>query len=330
MTDARYFVNCIYDPTSTLAGALGAGTLTAPVAAGQGSRFGSNFPVRGVIFSVDADGDPTGLFEIVEITARTTDSLTITRAQESTTAQVWASGDYIVAGVTAGIMQAILDGLRAAETAMADHDANALGSFHGISWQQDLYTFPVASFVNLSALRVTGVLPTAGQYLRADPALDGQASWQDGDWSEYVTTVTRSRSLIALADVTDLIAPLLEFSIYEFEAWISFYTAATTTGIQLAMNHGSISGNFPIHGKITIPLTTTTEQIAYFKAIDSGVTTPSVPAAGAANVMLAKIEGVIHTAGSANLAVRWGSEVAGSNVFIGKGSTLRVKRVGPA
>ncbi len=45
--------------------------------------------------------------EIVSITARDTDSLTIARAQEGTTGQAFSAGDYIVLDFTAGTFEAL-------------------------------------------------------------------------------------------------------------------------------------------------------------------------------------------------------------------------------
>lgn len=121
MTDALYFRNAIQDPHSTVATLLpasGEGSTTLAVASGHGAaRFPTSFPFKMALFAVDEDGAPTGAFEVVKATASAgTDQFTVTRAQESTTAIEWAVGTYITHGVTAGIMQALLDGLRAAET----------------------------------------------------------------------------------------------------------------------------------------------------------------------------------------------------------------------
>ena len=52
-------------------------------------------------------GDPLGANELVLVTAQSTDTLTIIRAQEGTTAQTWAYGTPVQATVTAGSWQTI-------------------------------------------------------------------------------------------------------------------------------------------------------------------------------------------------------------------------------
>lgn len=59
-------------------------------------------------------GDPLGSNEIVLVTVRATDTLTITRAQESTTAQTWAYGTPVQAVVTAASWQTIYNRITAA------------------------------------------------------------------------------------------------------------------------------------------------------------------------------------------------------------------------
>jgi len=50
------------------------------------------------------------LTEIVALTARSGNTITITRAQEGTTARSWASGTRVFAGVTAGTLVALANG----------------------------------------------------------------------------------------------------------------------------------------------------------------------------------------------------------------------------
>ena len=323
MTDRAIVKDWPGDPVSTVATLLTVGGNTLAVATGQGARFAS--PAAGeytviTLGTVDA-------YEVIKVDTRTADSMHISgRGIGGTVAQEWPVGTEIQTGPPALVFNLYL---QAAD--MELHDANALGMAHGITFAQDVATFGDATLVTVGNLKARGggAGAAVGQYLRASNT-DGLAMWQDGEWTEVMTTATRSRSLTALADVTDLTTALLEFSMYKFEAWISFYTAATTTGIQLAMGYPGGVGSVPIHGKITVPLTATTEQIAYFKAVNAGLTTPSVSATGINNPFIAKIEGVIHTSAADALAVRFASEVAGSNVTIVKGSTLRVKYLGIA
>lgn len=69
------------------------------VATGQGSRFPA-VPFNATIWPSGASPDPTNA-EIVRVTARTSDTLTITRAQEGSTARSVVAGDVIAATITA-------------------------------------------------------------------------------------------------------------------------------------------------------------------------------------------------------------------------------------
>jgi Pectate lyase superfamily protein len=96
--------------SSNLAG--GAGGAGSQLAAGDTSLLlstgdGAKFPATTNGTWKLLLGDPLGANEIVLVTTRATDTLTITRAQEGTTAQTWAYGTPVQAVVTAGSWQAI-------------------------------------------------------------------------------------------------------------------------------------------------------------------------------------------------------------------------------
>lgn len=87
---------------TTVATAVAIGDTTVTVKAGTGSLFGS--PAGGSV-QVATFCDPLfTVFEVVLITARSTDTFTITRAQELTTAAAWPSGSNFFAGATAGVL----------------------------------------------------------------------------------------------------------------------------------------------------------------------------------------------------------------------------------
>ena len=87
--------------TTTLAAALTSGATTITLAAGTGSLFPS--PGAGQFFSVTLNDALTGnIYEIAYCTARTGDSLTVTRGREGTTARAWLIGDFAYRTLTAG------------------------------------------------------------------------------------------------------------------------------------------------------------------------------------------------------------------------------------
>lgn len=96
----QLFVN---NALSALAGAIASGATTCAVQAGHGVRFPT--PTGGDYFLLtlfQLVGAVESNHEIVKVTARSVDTLTIVRAQESTTARAWGVGDQISHRGTAG------------------------------------------------------------------------------------------------------------------------------------------------------------------------------------------------------------------------------------
>lgn len=97
-------LNLPNNATTTLAGALNESATTVLLAPGSGVKFpaldaGEFFPLTLV---TTVDGDPRR--EIVYVTARNVDSLTVLRAQEGTVASAFSAGDYAGAHITAGCL----------------------------------------------------------------------------------------------------------------------------------------------------------------------------------------------------------------------------------
>lgn len=89
---------------STLASGITAASTSIALATGTGSKFptlaaGDYFPAT--------ISNPDGTFEIVRVTARSGDTLTVTRAQEGTTALAFDAGTLIELRLTAGTIDAI-------------------------------------------------------------------------------------------------------------------------------------------------------------------------------------------------------------------------------
>ena len=97
--------NAAYSLVATAPSPASSGT-SLVVTAGEGGRFPA-VPFNATVWATGAQpvfaagGTTGGNFEIVRVTARTTDTLTITRAQESTTARTIVVGDQIAATITA-------------------------------------------------------------------------------------------------------------------------------------------------------------------------------------------------------------------------------------
>lgn len=92
--------NFAYSTVATAPSPATSGT-SLVVAAGQGARFGSTFPCNATVFQTGATAEQIASGgEIVRVTARSTDTLTITRAQEGTAARTIVVGDQIAVTVT--------------------------------------------------------------------------------------------------------------------------------------------------------------------------------------------------------------------------------------
>ena len=89
--------------SSTLLNSVTAGSTSIVLASGGGSKFpaitGSDFFLATIY---DISGSTEINHEIVKVTARTGDTLTVTRAQESTTANAYGAGARIELRLTAG------------------------------------------------------------------------------------------------------------------------------------------------------------------------------------------------------------------------------------
>lgn len=92
---------------STLAGAIGPSATSLTVAPGDGAKFPS--PAAGQQFALTLNDNATGLiYEVVYVTSRSGDVMTIVRAQEGTTAKSWNIGDKCWNGPTSGQMAAMV------------------------------------------------------------------------------------------------------------------------------------------------------------------------------------------------------------------------------
>ena len=89
---------------TTLSGAISAGATSLVLAPGTGALFPN--PAAGQFFALSLTDAATGFdHEIVYVTARVGDTLTIMRGQEGTAAQPWLAGDKAANQLTAGTLQ---------------------------------------------------------------------------------------------------------------------------------------------------------------------------------------------------------------------------------
>ena len=89
---------------STVAATLASGATSMTVASGTGSRFPSPTGNQFFRLTLTSESAPNTIFEIVYVTARSGDVLTIIRGQEGSTDQSWAIGDLCGNVPTAGML----------------------------------------------------------------------------------------------------------------------------------------------------------------------------------------------------------------------------------
>ena len=104
MTATRFANNA----NTTLGSAASPSATAITVASGTGAAFPTL--ALGQYFMATLSATSTGLpNEIVKVTARTGDTMTVVRAQEGTTAQAWTVGDRFSNFVTAGFLNSLID-----------------------------------------------------------------------------------------------------------------------------------------------------------------------------------------------------------------------------
>ncbi len=93
---------------TTLGSAISPTATAITVASGTGAKFPA--PATGQYFTATLFSSPTGLpNEIVRVTARAGDTMTVVRGQEGTTAQAWSVGDTLSNFVTAEFLNQLVD-----------------------------------------------------------------------------------------------------------------------------------------------------------------------------------------------------------------------------
>lgn len=123
----QLFANNAY---GSLGATLASGATSLTLATGQGARFPS--PTGGDFFlltlvGLDSNGNENA-WEIVKVTGRSTDALTIVRAQEGTTAATWIAGTRAELRATAGTFDSLTDATEAAAAAPVQSVAGRTGA----------------------------------------------------------------------------------------------------------------------------------------------------------------------------------------------------------
>ena len=101
---------------STLASAINASATSITVATGEGARFPAISTTGDYFYLTLANASVN---EIVKVTARSSDTMTITRAQDGTTAQSFSTSDSVQLKVNKGMLDGIKSDVNDYATAMA-------------------------------------------------------------------------------------------------------------------------------------------------------------------------------------------------------------------
>ena len=143
---------------------------------------------------------------------------------------------------------------------------------------------------------------------------------------------TQQSTSTTLSNINELVLPVEANSIYEIDAFITFQSAATTTGLGIGVLTPSLSKNFI---EIVIPITSTAAasqlRTIFPNAVVAGnntsITGTGVTAANSNHT--ARISGLIKTNSiNGNCQLQFKSEVSGSAVTLQIGSIMTLKKIG--
>ncbi len=194
----------------------------------------------------------------------------------------------------------------------------------------------IVSAINVLFGRVLPSGGTTGQVLTKTSATNYAASWQTASGGGGVTpdikrlTATQQSTVTALANVTSLVSALAANATYRVTAFVTFQSAATTTGLNLGFTSPAGSTN---QLQATVPLTSTAAATQLRKTFPNAAESVSGSVIGTGVTAInsnhtASILGVITTGATAgNFQVTFASEIAGSAITLQIGSSLIVERI---
>lgn len=145
----------------------------------------------------------------------------------------------------------------------------------------------------------------------------GPAGTGGGGGTTVVTkTADQAHTTTTLANVTELVVPAAANAVMGFRFAVMFRTAATTTGIRLAI---AGPAGATVAYRAQIPSSATADTVQHVNTLSGGTATTAVAAANTDYV--AVLEGVLTVGATAgNLQLQVASEVAASAVTVRKGS----------
>lgn len=199
-----------------LASGVSAVATTLVLGSGEGARFpttsGDNFKVTLIALT---NGQETA-WEIVNVTGRSSDTLTVTRAQEGTTALVWPSLTRVELRLTAGATESKANlGTAAYKNIPASGNASATEVVYG----SDTRLHVAATVADTASINLT----LTGQQLSADAIF--------GTTATTVAAGNHNHSgVYEPADATILHASALGFSVQAYDTDLAAIAGLSTTG----------------------------------------------------------------------------------------------------
>ncbi len=216
MTTTPIFVN---SAGTTLAAGITSGDTSATLASGTGAQFPS--PAGGQYFAATLVDSATGLLkEIVYVTSRSGDTVTMIRAQEGTTALAWLAGDIFAALITAGTLNTIVESQQSQVSNYAV-DSGVADAYVGV------YTPAIGAYVVGLPVR-----------LKIANANSGGASTLDA--GAGAQPIVHASDLSALQD-NELVAG----AVYEFVWDGTQWQLQTPTQIQTIINSNGVCRLYP-------------------------------------------------------------------------------------
>jgi hypothetical protein len=153
-----------------------------------------------------------------------------------------------------------------------------------------------------------------------------------GFWAATVDelTSTQASSVLALANVTQLVEPMDANGIYRVDCFVTFRSAATTTGLNLGFT--SPAGTI-CELEVVVPITSTAAatQLRTIFPNSAATNTGNVLGTGVTTInnnQTARISGIVHCGATpGNFQIQFASEVNGSAITLQIGSTLVMQRI---
>lgn len=163
---------------STLASGINSSVTSITVAAGTGSRFPA---AGGADYFYATLINTSNELEVVKVTTRSTDTLTVVRGQDGTTARAYSSGDRIELRVTAALIQDIRDSIAPADgtvtTAKIVNDNVTYAKIQNVSATSRILGRKSVGVGDVEEATLSEVLDFIGSAAQGDILYRGASAW---------------------------------------------------------------------------------------------------------------------------------------------------------